>query len=173
MLEQLPTPLCLRDRQSRYVWANAAFHSAFGRASNELIGKTDFDLLPPELALLEKMRDERVFQDGQDLFFEDQTGLGAPLIGLSGWHLPVTGADASVQYVLRQWGPSGHTRPEPKLTPEADESVRLLKEQQAELLKKERLIVLGQLAGSLAHQIRNPLCAISNAVAFLRRQLSG
>ncbi|HTV25582.1 MAG TPA: PAS domain-containing protein, partial [Polyangiaceae bacterium] len=63
MLEGLPTPLCLRDRQSRYVWANAAFCSAFGRAKAELIGKTDFDLLPHEQALLEQIRDERVFRD--------------------------------------------------------------------------------------------------------------
>ena len=31
MLEGLSTPLCLRDDKSRYVWANAAFQSAFGR----------------------------------------------------------------------------------------------------------------------------------------------
>jgi signal transduction histidine kinase len=171
MLDGLPTPLCLRDRHARYVWANAAFHSAFGRARSELIGKTDFDLLPPELALLEQMRDQRVFEDGQDLFFEDQTGLGATLIGLSGWHIAVRRADRSIAYVLRQWGSRADTHA--GLAPDADESVRMLKQQQGELLRKERLIVLGQLAGSLAHQIRNPLGAISNAVAFLRRQLAG
>jgi len=64
MLEGLSTPLCLRDQKSRYVWANAAFQSAFGRARLELIGKTDFDLLPPEQALLEQMRDARVFREG-------------------------------------------------------------------------------------------------------------
>jgi signal transduction histidine kinase len=176
MLEGLPTPLCLRDRQSRYVWANAAFCSAFGRAKAELIGRTDFDLLPHEQALLEQIRDERVFRDGQDLFFEDRASHPSTLVGISGWHLPVrrSDQDPSVQYVLRQWGPSG-TSPNAgaPLTPDAEESVRLLREQQSELLKKERLIVLGQLAGSLAHQIRNPLGAISNAVAVLRRQLSG
>jgi signal transduction histidine kinase len=176
MLEGLPTPLCLRDRQSRYVWANAAFCSAFGRAKAELIGRTDFDLLPHEQALLEQIRDERVFRDGQDLFFEDRASHPSTLVGISGWHLPVRRSDqeASVQYVLRQWGPSGtSTNAGTPLTPDAEESVRLLREQQSELLKKERLIVLGQLAGSLAHQIRNPLGAISNAVAVLRRQLSG
>jgi signal transduction histidine kinase len=176
MLEGLPTPLCLRDRQSRYVWANAAFCSAFGRAKAELIGRTDFDLLPHEQALLEQIRDERVFRDGQDLFFEDRASHPSTLVGISGWHLPVRRADqdASVQYVLRQWGPSGASSSAGTLlTPDAEESVRLLREQQSELLKKERLIVLGQLAGSLAHQIRNPLGAISNAVAVLRRQLSG
>jgi signal transduction histidine kinase len=176
MLEGLPTPLCLRDRQSRYVWANAAFCSAFGRAKAELIGRTDFDLLPHEQALLEQIRDERVFRDGQDLFFEDRASHPSTLVGISGWHLPVRRPDqeAPVQYVLRQWGPSGTSaNAGTPLTPDAEESVRLLREQQSELLKKERLIVLGQLAGSLAHQIRNPLGAISNAVAVLRRQLSG
>jgi signal transduction histidine kinase len=173
MLEGLPTPLCLRDRQSRYVWANAAFHAAFGRLGTELIGKTDFDLLPHEQALLEQMRDERVFQDGQNLFFEDRAGIPATLVGVSGWHIPVRGGDQAVCYVLRQWGTGGNAPPDVLSTPDAEESVRVLKEQQGELLKKERLIVLGQLAGSLAHQIRNPLGAISNAVAVLRRQLTG
>jgi signal transduction histidine kinase len=175
MLEGLPTPLCLRDRQSRYVWANSAFRSAFGRARSELIGKTDFDLLPHEQALLEQIRDERVFRDGQDLFFEDRAGYPSTLVGMSGWHIPVRRSDQhAVEYVLRQWGTSGASpMPDAALMPDAEESVRMLKEQQSELLKKERLIVLGQLAGSLAHQIRNPLGAISNAVAVLRRQLSG
>lgn len=173
MLEGLPTPLCLRDRQSRYVWANAAFRVAFGRGNTELIGKTDFDLLPHEQALLEQMRDERVFQDGQDLFFEDRAGIPATLVGVSGWHIPIRGPDRFVMYVLRQWGTGGRSGPDVLSTPDAEESVRVLKEQQGELLKKERLIVLGQLAGSLAHQIRNPLAAISNAVAILRRQLAG
>ena len=175
MLESLPTPLCLRDRQSRYVWANAAFCSAFGRAKPELIGKTDFDLLPHEQALLEQIRDERVFRDGQDLFFEDRASHSSTLVGVAGWHLPVRRAEqTSVEYVLRQWGTAGSSpNLDAPLTPDAEESVRLLREQQSELLKKERLIVLGQLAGSLAHQIRNPLGAISNAVAVLRRQLTG
>jgi signal transduction histidine kinase len=41
---------------------------------------------------------------------------------------------------------------------------------QEELLNKERLMVLGQLAAGLAHQIRNPLGAISNGLALVRRQ---
>jgi signal transduction histidine kinase len=174
MLEGLSTPLCLRDDKSRYVWANAAFQSAFGRARLELIGKTDFDLLPEEQARLEQMRDARVFREGQHLFFEDRSSLGSTLIGLSGWHIPIRGPKGTVAYVLRQWGAAGHggALEVETPTPGAEESVRLLRQQQDELLKKERLIVLGQLAGILAHQLRNPLCAISNAVAVLRRQLA-
>jgi signal transduction histidine kinase len=38
-----------------------------------------------------------------------------------------------------------------------------------DLLRKERLAALGQVAGSIAHEIRNPLGAIRNAVYYLQR----
>jgi PAS domain S-box-containing protein len=40
-------------------------------------------------------------------------------------------------------------------------------ESQFELMRNEKLAVLGQLAGSLAHELRNPLGVIRNAVYFL------
>jgi signal transduction histidine kinase len=42
---------------------------------------------------------------------------------------------------------------------------------QRDLLSKERLAALGQLAGGVAHQIRNPLGAIMNATSVLKRHL--
>jgi signal transduction histidine kinase len=47
-----------------------------------------------------------------------------------------------------------------------------LAEVQENLVRKERLAVLGQLAGGVAHQIRNPLAAIMNATYVLKRHLS-
>ena len=43
-----------------------------------------------------------------------------------------------------------------------------LEEAQAQLVRKERLAVLGELAGSVAHELRNPLGAIKNSAYFLR-----
>jgi signal transduction histidine kinase len=45
-----------------------------------------------------------------------------------------------------------------------------LRAAQEELLKKEQLAVVGELAAVIAHEVRNPLAIIANAVAGLRKQ---
>ena len=42
---------------------------------------------------------------------------------------------------------------------------------QGQLLRQERLATLGQLAGSVAHEVRNPLGAMQNSVYYLRMRL--
>jgi signal transduction histidine kinase len=44
---------------------------------------------------------------------------------------------------------------------------------QDELVRSEKLAVLGQVAGSVGHELRNPLGVMSNAVYFLQTVLSG
>ncbi|PKN92392.1 MAG: hypothetical protein CVU44_14745 [Chloroflexi bacterium HGW-Chloroflexi-6] len=48
------------------------------------------------------------------------------------------------------------------------ERTRDLREAQEKLVRQERLAALGQLAGSVGHELRNPLTVISNAVYFLK-----
>jgi signal transduction histidine kinase len=43
-----------------------------------------------------------------------------------------------------------------------------LEDAQEQLVRQERLATLGQLAGSIGHELRNPLGVISNAVYFLK-----
>src|SRR5262245_54382954 len=48
-----------------------------------------------------------------------------------------------------------------------------LREAQRELTRKEQLAAVGELAAVIAHEVRNPLAIISNAVAGLRRPSIG
>ncbi|MCK9199663.1 MAG: PAS domain S-box protein [Gallionella sp.] len=52
------------------------------------------------------------------------------------------------------------------------ERTRQLLEAQEALVRKEKLAVLGQVAGSVGHELRNPLGVMSNAVYFLQTVLA-
>ena len=47
------------------------------------------------------------------------------------------------------------------------ERTRALTDAQEKLIRQERLAVLGQIAGSVSHELRNPLGVINNAIYFL------
>ncbi len=49
-----------------------------------------------------------------------------------------------------------------------NERTRALQDAQEKMVRTERLATLGQLAGSVGHELRNPLGVISNAVYFLK-----
>ncbi len=50
------------------------------------------------------------------------------------------------------------------------EARRVLRELQSELGRKEQLAAIGEMAAVIAHEVRNPLAVIANAVASLRRE---
>ena len=52
-----------------------------------------------------------------------------------------------------------------------EERTRDLQEAHEQLLRREKLAMLGQLAGGLSHELRNPLAVIANAVYFLQTTL--
>lgn len=53
---------------------------------------------------------------------------------------------------------------------ELRQSFQDLREAQQEIVRKEQLAAIGELAAVIAHEIRNPLAIIANAVAGLRRR---
>jgi signal transduction histidine kinase len=53
-----------------------------------------------------------------------------------------------------------------------EKRTRQLLEAQEELVRQEKLSILGQLSGSVGHELRNPLGVMSNAVYFLKMVLT-
>lgn len=59
-----------------------------------------------------------------------------------------------------------------KLEQKVDERTQLLRESQDKLLRTQRLAVIGELAGMVGHDLRNPLTSIAGAAYFMKKQLS-
>jgi signal transduction histidine kinase len=57
-----------------------------------------------------------------------------------------------------------------RLTELVEERTKKLVEAQGLLVKSERLVAIGELAGMIGHDLRNPLAGIKNAAFFLRKK---
>jgi len=59
-----------------------------------------------------------------------------------------------------------------QLEQKVEERTRELKKSQEQLLKAQRLAVIGELSGMVGHDLRNPLTSISGAEYYLKKRLS-
>ncbi|MGC4118222.1 MAG: PAS domain-containing protein [Myxococcales bacterium] len=179
IVELIAHPIFVKDRQFRWVLINRAFCDMVGRPRDELLGKTDYDIFPRSEADWFRARDEELFTSGRTVdvaeeFITDTSGMRhviattkAPLHDAAGRVTHMVGIIHDItrlkeaEEALRQANE--------QLEKRVQERTAALAAAQEELVRKERLALLGQLAGGLAHQIRNPLAAITNAGYLMQK----
>ncbi|NMC19459.1 MAG: PAS domain-containing protein, partial [Thermogutta sp.] len=69
LVENLPVHVLRKNREGRFTFANSSFCRLLGRPLGEILGKTDFDFYPPDLASKYRRDDRRVMESGR--LFED------------------------------------------------------------------------------------------------------
>jgi PAS domain S-box-containing protein len=65
LVESLPLNLLRKDQQGRFTFANQPFCEELGKPLEEIVGKTDFDFFPPELAQKYARDDQQVMATRQ------------------------------------------------------------------------------------------------------------
>lgn len=182
MLDNVPDMAWLKDHEGRFLLVNQPFVQAAGkRSGDEVIGLTDLDLWPRELAERYRADDTYVMKSGLrkrvEEPFVDANGrsywietIKTSIIGHDGESIGTTGIARDV--TERKLAEEALRMSNDELERRVRERTVELAEAQENLVRKERLAVLGQLAGGVAHQIRNPLAAIMNATYVLKRHLS-
>ena len=181
IVENVAQPLFVKDRALRFVLLNRAFGELVGRARADMLGRTDAELFPSALASTFASAASRVFTTGSTEVIEEHelTHASGERRRVRTVAAPLHDADGSVTHLVGVIVDMSEVRAaEAKLRSANEELERAVEERtqalrdvQQALLRKERLTVLGQLAGGLAHQIRNPLAAMQTAAAVLRRRL--
>ena len=78
LIDHVPDLIYVKDAQSRFLIANPALARLTGVASpDELIGKTDFDFFPQELAAKYYADEQAIFQSGQPVLELEEPWVGA------------------------------------------------------------------------------------------------
>jgi PAS domain S-box-containing protein len=76
LIDNIPDFMCVKDRNSRFVVANAHAVRVLGAGSiDAVLGKTDFDFLPPDLALAFYTDEQSVMQSGQPWYNREEKGI--------------------------------------------------------------------------------------------------
>jgi diguanylate cyclase (GGDEF)-like protein/PAS domain S-box-containing protein len=71
ILDNIPNIAWLKDREGKYVAVNEPFSRALGLAPEDLVGKNDYDIYPPELAVKYEKDFREVMATGTRTYFEE------------------------------------------------------------------------------------------------------
>ncbi len=179
LFEQSVEGIYLHDAQGRILEVNEVACQQSGYTRQELLQCNVFDLHSPNtrvnLPKDEILRQWSQWQPGQRHTIEGEHQRK------DGSVYPVEISTGVVQYggqrallaivkdiTERKQAEEAIQRLNAELEARVEERTRQLQEAQEQLVRQEKLAVLGQLAGGVGHELRNPLAVISNAVYFLK-----
>ena len=177
-MDSAPDAFILFDSELNLVETNKAALEMLpaGIKKEDVIGKNILDISP---GLKETGRYDRylkVIKTGEPLFIEDVVPV-ARFVGDR--HLAVKVFKVGDGLGMITTDITERVRAEEalkeyseRLEEMVEERTRKLQDAQERLVRRERLAVLGQLAGGVGHELRNPLGVISNAVYYLKTVLT-
>ncbi len=183
LVETLPQNILRKDLDGKFTFANQRFCHDLGRKLEDILGKTDFDFAPRELAEKYRRDDRWVIDSGQvlDVVEEHVTPQGetlyvqvmkTPLLSHDGKPIGIQGIFWDVTARIRA---EQQLKEQNLMLQELADSERkaheALKNTQSRLVQTEKMASLGNLVAGVAHEINNPLSFVSNNVAVLERDL--
>lgn len=186
LVENLPQFIYRKDAQGRFTFANRRFCVELGKTLTEIVGRTDYDFFPAELAEKYQADDQRVIRAGK-LFetVEEHTPPGGEKEYVQVVKSPVF--DAHGRIIGTQgifWDVTARVRGEAKLKKahadlarsredllrtlaDLQRSHNQLKEAQLQIIEMEKMQSIGQMAAGIAHEVKNPLAIIRMGIDFL------
>ena len=176
LIDNLPDIVYIKDLESRFVTTNLVHvHHLRAKRLDEIVGKTDFDLYPREIATSYYADEQAVIQSGQPLLNREERTVDPE--GKTRWLLTTKvplqddhGKVIGIVGIGRDI--TERKRMQEELERYSKHLEELVEERTKKLRQAERLATIGELATMVAHDLRNPLQGIATATYNLKRSCS-
>lgn len=151
VLDSIQDAIKIVDGELRIIFINRAAEKIVGRNREEIIGLRCYEIFhngkPCDPCIVEEVFSEsRMFRDTREIIGSDGR---RHIFEVTAF--PVVGPDGEIERAV-----------------EISRDITYLKQLEQELVKREKLAMVGELAAGLAHEIRNPLSAIMASAKLLR-----
>lgn len=161
LVENIPQKIYMKDRNSAYVSCNKSFADALRITSTDIVGKTDYDFFPPEVAEKYRADDKRVMESGETESIEETFAHNGEEMIVNTIKTPVKDSQGNITGLLGVfWNITEQKRAEIAAKTVCDQLIRSnteLKEMQCQLVQNEKLASIGQLAAGIAHEMNTPV----------------
>jgi PAS domain S-box-containing protein len=154
MIDLIPAFIYAKDAQSRFTAANALVANRMGTTPDGLIGKTDFDFFPREMAEKFFADEQALIQSGkalvniEELAFDKTRGMDRVILTSK---IPLRDAAGNLTGIVG----TGYDITDRKAAEER-------------MASSDRLESIGRLAAGVAHEINTPIQYLNDSVTFIR-----
>ena len=178
LIENSPAAICFKDCEGRLRLVNQRFLQWYSHSENALLGATSCERASEPYAERIDLHDRHVLatqtmvEQEIDGTFADGTRHSIlvtkyPVINASGEAIGVGAIHSDV--TDRKRAEARIERRNEELRQAVQERTREMEALMARIMRQEKLATIGQIAGSIAHELRNPLSVLKQSLFYLTR----